>query len=255
MKKIIVLLTMILVLTGCGSKSIDVTFKSDEPKMIGDLTGKVLNTSEEAWKDDIPTFDEEYLPFFLGWMYNDEVINIESFNFDELKKDVVLVAKWDEEALQKSVKDKEEKEKIEKEKRLAKEREEAAIKAKEKDQENEEKADEFISMASAMLEKNFEGRATHDVYKETLEGKKIIKIRMNVTDSDTIDAFAYNITKGMFKDEMKYFMKNLKNMEREMVSANKSDRKIVYIINNPANEDSMLYFSVDGITSESLFQE
>lgn len=228
MKKIIVLLTMILILTGCGSKSIDVTFKSDEPKMIGDLTGKVLNTSEETWKDGIPTFDEEYLSFFLGWMYNDEVINIESFNFDELKKDVVLVAK---------------------------EREEAAIKAKEKEQENEEKADEFISMASAMLEKNFEGRATHDVYKETLEGKKIIKIRMNVTDSDTIDAFAYNITKGMFKDEMKYFMKNLKNMELEMVSANKSDRKIVYIINNPANEDSMLYFSVDGITSESLFQE
>ncbi|WP_342621469.1 hypothetical protein [Erysipelothrix sp. P66] len=255
MKKIVVLLTMILVLTGCGSKAIDITFKSNEPKMIGDLTGKVLNTSEETWKDDIPTFDEEYLPFFLGWMYSGEVINIEAYNFDELKKDVVLVAKWDEEALQKYVKDKEEKAKIEKEKRLAKEREEAAIKAKEKEQENEEKADEFISMASAMLEKNFEGRATHDVYKETLEGKKIIKIRMNVTDSDTIDAFAYNITKGMFKDEMKYFMKNLKSMEREMVSANKSDRKIVYIINNPANEDSMLYFSVDGITSESLFQE
>ncbi|WP_423064800.1 lipoprotein [Erysipelothrix rhusiopathiae] len=32
MKKIIVLLTMILVLTGCGSKSIDVTFKMTNQK-------------------------------------------------------------------------------------------------------------------------------------------------------------------------------------------------------------------------------
>ncbi|WP_418514961.1 lipoprotein [Erysipelothrix rhusiopathiae] len=30
MKKIIVLLTMILVLTGCGSKSMDVTFKTNQ---------------------------------------------------------------------------------------------------------------------------------------------------------------------------------------------------------------------------------
>lgn len=269
MKKLIGVVIALLVLVGCGTKNYDITFDGNGREFSDGKKTLVLNTSNKEWKNEVPKFKGDLESFFLGWESNNKDVDITKFDIKEYNDNVTLSAKWDEEGIaKKAAEDKEIADKKAEEARMAAEKkaeeariaaekrvEEAKIAAEKKEEENELQADLVIVMAKTILNKNFAGQATFEVKKEVVDDIKVIGIYMNITSKDIIDAFAYNISKGMFKDEMSFMLSNLNDMEKQIVKANKSDYRILYIINNPANNGSMLYYSLDGVVVESLFKQ
>lgn len=283
MKKTISSLLILLILLGCSAKNYEITFTGNGQKFKTAESTYVINTSEKNWKNKTPSFGHKIEPFFLGWEVEGKLINIEEFEMKDYKQNLTMSAKWDQKALTTYLDEEEaeklaaEKEAAEEEKLAAKKKEEeervaATLKAeqdkvsaekkaieeksaKKTDKEtNEKAADDFIVAATIVLDKNFEDQAYHDLYKEKVDGVNTIFVRMNVTDPALVDAFAYNIREGMFKEEMDYFITNTKKLEKSLVILNQSDYKVLYAINNPANSEAMLYYSINGIEGESLFQ-
>lgn len=101
-KKIIVLLTFLLVLVGCSTRR-EIKFNSGTGEFSNGKYSEKKTVEGYNMEKYIPKIKDEYLPYFLGWVdENDDFIDIQN-----IPKNVrTITVKWDEEKIVSYLKDK-----------------------------------------------------------------------------------------------------------------------------------------------------
>ena len=115
------------------------------------------------------------------------------------------------------------------------------------------KAEEYSEELRLIYEKNF---APDSSFRFMVDhDNKLISIYQSFESQDLIDAVTFNIVKGMFKEEMDYFISNMESNLKTQNIINPTGYKIHFNILNPANNDNVIYTNYDGVVILNLFNQ
>ena len=119
--------------------------------------------------------------------------------------------------------------------------------------ENNEKiaAEEYVAKLKREYKINFGEMSEFSV--EIKHDEKIIYIFQKYVSEDLKTAVTYNITAGMFKEEMKISVDSLKSLIKTQNSANPTTYTISFSVLNPANTNNVIYSNVGGVEILNLF--
>ncbi|CAM4153065.1 hypothetical protein H9L01_05435 [Erysipelothrix inopinata] len=244
-KKYIFILALLLLVSGCSSKTKTITLHLDKFSFLDGTRRKDVTVENGNIVGATPSLSSEATPYFIEW--KDEKNN--SVELNNIPKNArTLVAVWDEEKIAEK-----KQETVSKEETNQEEKDKSDDEARKKSEEKYELVDKYSKEIEEKLNADMGDFSNFKVKRKVMQGKNLISIEIDITSQEIINNFTDNITSGKYKREVASFLDALKILELSIVKGNPTDHNIFVTILNPANKKNVLYGSLDGVTLDSYF--